>query len=52
MTHVGYLIAGWSIGLGTLAVYAWSLVRRGRALAPRVDPARQRWMTTQDESRS
>ena len=52
MTHVGYLIAGWGIGLGTLAVYAWSLIRRGRRLAVRVDPERQRWMTTPDESQS
>lgn len=50
MSHVGYLIAGWGIALGTLGTYGWSLMRRGRALAARVPAERQRWMTT-DEKR-
>ena len=48
MTHIGYLIAGWGIGLGTLGAYGWSVVRRGRALARRVPAERQRWMTSGD----
>ena len=48
MTDLAYLIAGWSIGLGTLGLYGWSLVRRGRALSGQVDPERSRWMTTDD----
>lgn len=50
MSHVGYLIAGWSIGLGTLAVYGWSLVRRGKALASQVTPERRRWITTTEST--
>ena len=46
MTHVGYLVAGWGIVLGTFGLYAWSLFRRGRALAARVPADRRRWMTT------
>lgn len=48
MTHVGYLIAGWGIGLGSIAIYAFSLMRRGRALAARVPDDRRRWITTND----
>ena len=49
MTHVGYLIAGWGISLGTLGIYGFSLLRRGRALAARVPADRQRWMTTDED---
>ena len=48
MTHLGYLVAGWSIGLGTIGVYGWSVVRRARAAARLVPADRQRWMTTDD----
>lgn len=48
MTHVGYLIAGWGIVLGAMAIYAFSLARRGRELSARVPADRQRWMTTPD----
>ena len=48
MTHVGYLIAGWGIVLGAMAIYAVSLARRGRELSARVPAERQRWMTTPD----
>lgn len=48
MTHLGYLIAGWSIGLGALAAYGWSIVRRARATARHVPVQRQRWMTSDD----
>lgn len=49
MTHVGYLLAGWSIGLGTLALYGWSIVRRARRTARYVPARRRRWMTTDDD---
>ena len=48
MTNLGYLIAGWSIGLGVLGLYGWSVVRRGRRLARQVPADRQRWMTADD----
>ncbi len=48
MTHVGYLVAGWSIGLGTLALYGWSVLARARRLARQVPRSRRRWMTADD----
>lgn len=48
MTHVGYLIAGWSIALGVLGAYAWSLMARGKALAERVPADRRRWIDTDE----
>ena len=48
MTHLGYLLAGWTIGLGTLGLYGWSLVRRGRAMSRQVPAERRRWMTADD----
>ncbi len=48
MTHLGYLIAGWSIGLGTLAVYGWSVARRAKAAARHVPADRRRWMSAND----
>lgn len=48
MTHVGYLVAGWGITLGSLSLYAISLMRRGRALSARVPGDQRRWMTTND----
>ena len=51
MTHVGYLIAGWGIVVGTCTAYALSLVRRGRRLAARVPEERARWMNADDAGR-
>jgi len=48
MTHLGYLIAGWGISLGAIAIYSVSLMRRGKALAARVPVERRRWITTND----
>lgn len=45
MTHLGYILAAWGLTLGTGAVYALVLVRRGRSLARRVPAHRRRWMT-------
>ncbi len=49
MTHLGYLIAGWSIGLGALGAYALSVVLRGRKLSSQVSPERRRWMTSDED---
>ena len=46
MDYLGYLIAGWAAVLGAVAVYAVSLIRRGKALSARVPADRRRWMTT------
>ena len=50
MTHLGYLVAGWSISLGALALYAIRVMSRGRQLADRVPASRRRWMTAEDPS--
>tara|TARA_B100000959_G_scaffold262497_1_gene300988 strand:+ start:411 stop:569 length:159 start_codon:yes stop_codon:yes gene_type:complete len=47
MTYVGYLIAGWGITLGTLAIYALRLIRRGRDLSAQVPDAHRRWLEDQ-----
>ena len=48
MTHLGYLIAGWGIALGTLGLYVVSIIRRGD-LARRVPAERSRWLTSTDD---
>ncbi len=48
MTYVGYLIAGWGISLGAIALYATSLMRRGKQLSARVPAERRRWISTDD----
>lgn len=52
MTHVGYLIAGWTIGLGSIGLYALALMRRGRALAARVPADQRRWITSETGSKA
>ncbi len=47
MTHLGYILTAWGVTLGTGAVYAVHLVRRGRSLARRVPADRRRWMTAE-----
>jgi hypothetical protein len=51
MTHVGYLVAGWTIGLGSLAVYAASLIARARRVSRLVPPERRRWIDSPNETR-
>lgn len=46
MTHAGYVFAGWGLGLAVIGLYAWSVIRRGRALSRHVPPQRRRWMTS------
>lgn len=48
MTHLGYLIVGWGVSLGVGALYAVSLIQRGKKLAARVPHDRRRWMTAED----
>ena len=48
MTHVGYLVSGWSIVAVTTAIYIWAVLRRGKRLAARVPAERQRWMASDD----
>lgn len=43
MTHVGYVVAGWTIPLLILGGYAARTLRRGRTLARQVPPEHQRW---------
>ena len=50
MTHAGYVFAGWGLGLGVIGLYAWSVIRRGRALSRHVPPQRRRWMTSDTEA--
>jgi hypothetical protein len=49
MTHAGYVFAGWGLGLAVIGLYAWSVIRRGRALSRHVPPQRRRWMTSDAE---
>ena len=48
MTNLGYLLVGWGVTLAVGAIYAASLIRRGRRLAARVPAGRRRWMTADD----
>ena len=50
MSHLGYLLSGWGIALGVLAIYALRLIRRGRRLSVRVPPTYRRWMSSPGES--
>ena len=44
MTDAGYVIAGYSIVFGTLAVYVARMLVRGRSLSKQVPPEDRRWM--------
>lgn len=48
MEYLGYLISGWGVVLGAVAIYGFSILRRGKALTARVPVDRRRWMTTDD----
>lgn len=48
MNDLGYLLAGWGISLTSIALYAASLMRRGKVLAARVPVERRRWISTND----
>lgn len=46
MTHVGYIAAGWGISLGAIALYAWSVISRGRTLSRQVPVEKRRWISS------
>ncbi|MCY4163729.1 MAG: hypothetical protein OXE93_05890 [bacterium] len=48
MTHLGYLIAGWSVTVLAVVGYAWWVLARLRSLGRRVPANRQRWMMPDD----
>lgn len=48
MTHLCYVLGAWGLVLGTGALYAAYLMRRGRKLASRVPAGRRRWMSAPD----
>lgn len=48
MTHVGYIVAGWSITVAVVVVYAGWVLLRGRIMSRRVPENRRRWMTPDD----
>ena len=50
MNGVGYIIAAWALVLVSVAVYALSLVQRGRTMTPRVPRERRRWMSTEGDT--
>ena len=43
MSQMAYMYLGWGISLAVLALYALSLVARGRRLTKSVPPERRRW---------
>lgn len=46
MNGAGYIVVAWVLVLGTSAIYAVLLMRRGRALSRLVAPERRRWLST------
>lgn len=50
MTHLGYLIAGWGIALGSLALYSVRVLARGRRLSAQIPADRRRWLATEERS--
>ena len=51
MSHAWYVLGAWGVTLLSGALYAASLLYRGRRLFVRVDPERRRWMTASASSR-
>ena len=43
MTHAGYIAAGYGVTFGAVALYAWRVVARARALARSLPPEERRW---------
>ena len=44
MNGFGYILAAWLTVLGGSALYALSLLRRGRRLSAQLPPERRRWL--------
>ncbi len=49
MNGLGYIIAAWVLVIGSVAVYALSLVQRGRFVTRSVPRERRRWMSTEGD---
>lgn len=43
MQDAGFIIGSYVLTFGVLGTYAWSVLRRGRKLADRVDDADKYW---------
>jgi hypothetical protein len=48
--YAEYVLSGWGISLAAVGFYGWRLVRRGKRLSAAVDPARRRWLTTEESA--
>ncbi len=44
MSDTAYIVAAWVGTFGAVALYAWSLLRRGRRLSRQVPEEERRWM--------
>lgn len=44
MSATAYIVAAWVGTFGAVALYAWSLLRRGRRLSRQVPEEERRWM--------
>ena len=44
MDDAAFVLGGWAIILGSMALYSWRLIRRGKALTREVPPEHRRWM--------
>lgn len=44
MRYAEFVLTGYAVSLGSIAAYAWWVVRRGRALSRRVPPERRRFL--------
>lgn len=44
MDDAAFVLGGWAVILGSMALYSWRLVRRGRILTREVPPEHRRWM--------
>jgi hypothetical protein len=43
MTHVGFVLSSWIVGLGSLSAYTLWVLVRGRRLSNQVPAERRRW---------
>lgn len=44
MDDAAFVLSGWAIILGSMALYSWRLIRRGKSLTREVPPEHRRWM--------
>lgn len=43
MTHVGYVLIGWTVTWTMLGGYGWRVLRKGKRLTQSVLPGDRRW---------